>query len=292
MDTHREGFAYIALILAAAILVGVYGYIFFIDKPPSNTEPSTNPMPMQSTEATTTPSQLRNATDSSESDTHQQIAPKVQTVLPEMLKGEMEVTWNVQPPQGFDPTVALQKVKDYVYAFPGYRYQSLKVEVTDTKVSFTRNSREREEAQQRGDFLFDVVIHGRLSGELENKNMPAGGPVDSYFFNISFSEKSRTYTLTGKEFTLRALPPELIAKSEMIAKISKDSSSSFEAGWLKRSGGEFWYEGAKDGTVYITVSELDDSGPELALGSWRTFYIDPFMERVIKTTQSAPRPSQ
>jgi len=216
----------------------------------------------------------------------QQTTVKVQVVPIETLNQKVKITWNTQPPQNFNPKTALEQIQNFVYAFPGYQYQTLRVEMTDTKTSFTRNSQEREQAKEQGDFIFDIVIHGSLNN-VNEEGLRGINESDTYFFNFSFSEKNGTYTLTNKEFTLYALSPETISKAKKIAGVSENLSSVFNVttGWLKTTSGNFWYSGVKDGIVHINVLELDGSGPELGSKSSKTYYVDIFEERVIKVAQ-------
>ena len=78
-----------------------------------------------------------------------------------------------------------------------------------------------------------------------------------------------------------SLSSEIVLKAKKIAGVS-ENLSGVTTGWLKNTGGEFWYHGITDGIVYINIIELDGSGPELGIKSSKTYYVDIFDERIIQ----------
>ncbi len=277
---NQKGFANIILVVVIVAIIAVGGYFVFVKK----STPTQTTTPAETTQNTNQSPAPTKVVENTKPTPIQQATSKLQIVPIETLNQKVKITWDTQPPQNFNPKTALEQIKNFVYAFPGYQYQTLSVEMTDTKTSFTRNSQEREQAKQKGDFIFDIIIHGSLNKVDEKDLQMMRGASDTYFFNLSFSEKKGTYTLTGKEFTLYALSSEIVSKAKKIAGVSENLSGA-TTGWLKSTGGEFWYNGVKDGIVYINLVELDGSRPELGIKSSKTYYVDIFDGRVIKKTQ-------
>ena len=282
---NQKGFVNIVLVVIIVAIIAVSGYFVFIkkSKPVDEQKISTTTPTETAKQNTNQPPAPTQNVENKKSVPQQQIAAKVQTVPVETLNQKVKIIWDTQPPQNFNQKTALGQIQSFVYAFPGYQYETLSVEMTDTKTSFTRNSQEREQAKQQGDFIFDIIVHGSLE-KVDEKDLQMSSGSDTYFFNFSFSEKNGTYALTGKEFTLYALSPETVSKAKKNAGVS-ENLSGVTTGWLKTTGGELWYSGVKDGIVYINVVELDGSGPELGIKSSKTYYVDIFEGRVIRKTQ-------
>lgn len=206
---------------------------------------------------------------------------QIQKVSIETLDQVVTMSRDWQAPKSFNSKSALGKIQKYVYAFPGYKYETLGVEMNDYSDGLI-TSKEIEQTKQQGEFLFNIKVCGSLSKGGLGWSC-GGGDKDSYFFTLIYSEKNGTYTLQGGEtLILNALPLNIRSKALKIAGVSESPS---EMGWLRNTGGEFWYPGAKDGIVYIYVMQLDGSGQELAIKSSKTFYVDVFNGRLINNEE-------
>lgn len=192
-----------------------------------------------------------------------------QSLSLDQFKQRMHYGWSKPPPTKFDPNVPLGMIQSLVYAFPGYQYHDLTVEVTDGSTVAGRVNGAPQTAKQP-EFIFSVLVKGSLD--------TASLDADSYAFSFTYSANDDQYTLLAKDFDLKGVPSDIESMARQISSSTIGKHEILSAGWIKESGGHFSYPGATDGTIYLVTKPFDLSGPELSLpvpeNSLMIFYVD------------------
>lgn len=211
-----------------------------------------------------------------------------------------------------DIQTMLQMIQPYIYAFPGHHYKNIGINIYTAPFMGTK---ENEEAEKRGEYLFNIHVFGTLfqtDEDLADDKSPCGGYAstskdlaisadkdvnssgylnrcDEYSFYISYTPKTGQYKIYELSLYLYALPKEIVELVYNMTGRKRFSSLAVgQMGWIKNNSGEtfikydyFNDKNFAEGTICRTEYKTSAAGGELGISDSETHCVDVYKKEFL-----------